>query len=192
MIKIVDYLFSLLGYEKKKGEPKAYSWPFDIESLDHNFISRTGALKMRCVADKHNRAFLLGGFCIVLDYFDMEREFYGMNVHGWNGTCTAKIDGNGKIILDPEIEAPFEEFLFSGEIFDTNFVPYETVVNHSPRSNGFGAWGPPRAPDSMDADRNTERGGGSSIEGDDTSSVDSDDSNEKEHVRLFQANIAIE
>ena len=67
---------------------------------------------MNAVCDNEGQWYLTGGFCVLLEAFDRDKELLGVDENGWNGTVEASIDGNGRILFDPEVKLSDNEFIF--------------------------------------------------------------------------------
>ena len=85
-----------------------------------------GQVNMRAVFDDRGRCILLGGFCVILDYFDTGLEIPTVNEPGWKVTITASIDGNGLVI----IFEPDYNYCIVWSISLLDYVPYRTVENN--------------------------------------------------------------
>lgn len=92
-----------------------------------------GQVNMKAVFDDRGKCMLLGGFCVILDSFDTDLEIPTVDELGWNGTMTASIDGNGLIIIEPEIQLEAYDYCIVGSISPLDYVPYRTVETPAQR-----------------------------------------------------------
>ena len=91
---------------------------------------------MNAVCDNKGQWYLTGGFCVLLETFNTDKELLGVDENGWNGTVEASIDGNGRILFDPEVKLSDNEFIFVGDIDNLSCVPYQTIgLSSSSNSN---------------------------------------------------------
>lgn len=132
MQNIFDALLSHLvrRYKKmlfnRRSGSAEYNYTGRLRTNADNKIVRNGQMKVNVVCDGNGDWFLMGGICIMLDPYDTDLELHGVDENGWNGTVEAVIDGNGRIILEPEIKLEDDEYVFIGDISPEQYIPYQT------------------------------------------------------------------
>ena len=103
------------------------------KECDKKIIYRYGQVNMNAACNDQGQWYLAGEFCVCLEPFDIDLELYGVNENGWNGKAT--IDGNGRIIFNPDIMLDNNEFVFVGNTEDIPGVLSQTIRSRSGKSN---------------------------------------------------------
>ena len=134
MVAIIDFIISIFGYpsssrtkQKSPVPGNNYKQKECISDNKKNIVFRDGAMRTGIVHDSSGKPFLMGGFCIELEDSDEEREMYGVNQTGWNGTIEAKISGDGLITLATQVQLDCNDYIYTGDIASLDYVPYWTI-----------------------------------------------------------------